>query len=112
MVRRCTISNNVQTIIQASQQAFCDLTRHGLLVGLAEQIHRTGLRRRLQQVPLAMKKVRYDPADKALTLMASVAIGCEDTLEINTQLRPDRVAAALLQMPGGARGEPPQFPEQ
>jgi hypothetical protein len=112
MVRRCTISNNVQTIVQASQQAFCDLTRHGLLVGLAEQIHRTGLRARLQQVPLAMKTVRYDPTDKALTLIASVAVGCEDTLEINTTLRPDSVAAALLQMPGGARGGPPQFPDQ
>ena len=112
MVRRCTISKPVQTTLHASQQEFRDLTTHGLLVGLAEQIHRTGLRERLQPVPLAMKEVRYGPTDKALTIIASVAIGCQDTLDINTKLRPDLVAAALLQMPTGPAGEPAQFPEQ
>ena len=40
-----------------------------------------------------MKEVRYSPADKALTVIASVAVGCEDNLEINTQLRPDLMTA-------------------
>src|SRR5262249_8151038 len=94
------------------QVSLGNLTPHGLLVGVAEQIEKTGLRSKLEALPLPMKEVRYSPADKALTVIASVAVGCEDNLEINTQLRPDLIAAELFGMPAGLHGEPPQFAEQ
>lgn len=106
------INNIVQRTIQASQQQLSDLTQHGLLVGVAEQIEHTDLRKKLEALSLKMKTVRFRPADKALTVIVSVAIGCEDNLEINTKLRPDRVAAELFGMPEGRPGELPQFPEQ
>ena len=106
------INHIVKTTLQACQAALGPVTPHGLLVGVAEQIENTGLRPKLEALPLDMKEVRYRPADKALTVIASVAVGCEDNLEINIQLRPDLMAAELFGMPAGLHGEPPQFPEQ
>jgi len=53
---------------------------------------------------LPMKEVNYTVLQKIQTLIASIAVGCQYTCEINEALVPDTAAANLIGLP--------QFPEQ
>lgn len=52
----------------------------------------------LQDVDVKMKEINYTVHQKMVTLLLSIAVGCEYTVEINDKLVPDTVAANMLNM--------------
>ena len=83
-----------------------ELTGHALMFAARDYAEQVGLFAGFrEQVHLKMKKRVYTVADKLATLWASVVVGCDHTLEINTKLGGHE--QALAEAFGLAR-----FPEQ
>jgi hypothetical protein len=74
-----------------------DHTAHALLVTAYNKAQSIGLFKSIDQtLKLKMKKVRYSWVDKLKTLWASIVVGCNHTVEINSRLgAPERACAAL-----------------
>jgi hypothetical protein len=58
----------------------------------------------LDQVKVKMKEVNYTVRQKMVTIVLSIAAGCEYTSDINHKLVPDTVVAEMVGMP--------RFPDQ
>ncbi len=67
-----------------------------LLLHFAERIGFLDLLRRSVAVPV--KAVDYTPWDKLVTLICSLAVGCDHTKDVNHKLRPYPLAARFLGM--------------
>ncbi|KKM09868.1 hypothetical protein SY88_16950 [Clostridiales bacterium PH28_bin88] len=82
-----------------------DLVGSAMLCCFAEFLKRAGVPEILDQMLTPVRKiVSYTATDYLLTLVLSVAVGCDFNVAINHLLRPYPQVARLLDMPG--------FPEQ
>jgi hypothetical protein len=75
-----------------------DQTAHALLVCAYNKAHGLGFFSKMRHsLNLKMKKIHYSWSDKLTTLWASIVVGCNHTVEINSKLGPhERASAALL----------------
>lgn len=72
-------------------------TAHGLLVVAYDQAKGLGLMDALDRyISLKMKTVIYTVTDKLMTLMASILVGCDHTVQINDKLGPQEQALAQV----------------
>jgi hypothetical protein len=74
-------------------------TTSGLLVLVAQTAQELGFLETLTKgLNLKMKVVRYSHQNKLATVVASLVVGCDHTVDIQTKLVPDVVAAGLFGM--------------
>src|ERR1051325_6973427 len=88
--------STLSPLFQATDD-FEDFTAHGLLVAAHRSASDFGF---FSSIPpflsLSMKKIDYSWVDKLSTLWASLVVGCDHTVEINSTLGPQERAAAAL----------------
>lgn len=74
-----------------------DHTAHALLIAAFNKAQSIGLFQAIDQtITLKMKKIDYSWSDKLATLWASIVIGCNHTVEINTKLGSHEPGAAAM----------------
>lgn len=73
-------------------------TASAWLVALLKFAHETEYFKDLQDFKLQMIKKDYTIYQKLMTLISSIAVGCESTNDINERLHPERLAANILEM--------------
>jgi hypothetical protein len=86
-----------QQIVVESSDWHQDQTAHGMLVLAYAQARQDGFFAGLKRyVSLPIKTVTYSVHEKLATLWASIVVGCQHTVEINTKLGADERALAAL----------------
>lgn len=91
------MTESTTEIVAESSDWHREQTAHGLLVLAHEAAKRAGFFTALaQHVHLPMKKVDYSVHDKLATVWASILVGCDHTVEINSKLGPEERALAAL----------------
>jgi hypothetical protein len=73
-----------------------DVSSHGLLATAYQFAQRKGFFEHWDELPVKMKSVVYSPADKLKTLWASIIVGCEHTVDINSELGAHEHALAAI----------------
>lgn len=73
-------------------------TTNPWLVTVLKFAQRINFFKPFEQFTLPMKKVNYSALQKIQTLIASIAVGCQYTCEINRTLVPDTAAAKIIEM--------------
>jgi hypothetical protein len=63
-----------------------EITAHGLLLAAWQFAEKCGAFLKWEKISYRMKKVKYSPFDKLMTLLASILTGCQHTVEINDNL--------------------------
>jgi hypothetical protein len=93
------MDEDVAREIHLARGARPDQTMSGLLVTVAQKAREIGFLDALADgLGLRMKVYRYSHAQKLATLVASLAVGCRHTSEIQARLVPDEAAARLFGM--------------
>lgn len=93
------MTSHIPTEIRFESDARTDETMSGLLVTLVQKARELRFFETLTEgLNLKMKSYVYSHQNKIETLVASVAVGCRHTSEIQSKLTPDKVAARLFGM--------------
>lgn len=88
---------SMHEVVVESSDWHRDQTAHGLLVLAHEHARQLGLFAAFERhVSLPIKTVTYSVTDKLKTLWASILVGCEHTVDINSRLGPHESALASL----------------
>jgi hypothetical protein len=88
---------STQEVVVESSDWFDEHTSHGMLVLAYQHAASGGFFTRLAaHVTLRQKQYDYSSIDKLITLWASIVVGCDHTVQINTLLGPHEQALAAL----------------